>query len=87
MLGLFLAVLAMAHSTTLHLALHPAAGSADHHCAVTLLASGQVDSPAAITTVVLAQALTFYFPLPESPLPTDSSFLLPLSRGPPALLS
>jgi hypothetical protein len=87
LLALFLSLLALANSAALHTALHPNATSADHHCAVTLLSSGQVQAgtvtvlcPVPPTVVI---GLVFVSPSFEA----GASFNLPLSRGPPALLS
>src|ERR1041384_2466652 len=87
LLGLLLSVLGMVASGTLHKVVHPNANSSDHHCAATLFASGQVDaapSDIAAPAVCLAPiaANRFFFSAPSVP-----SFNLPLSRGPPALLS
>ena len=43
---LFVLLWAFASSVDLHGAIHPDAGDAEHHCAVTLLAHGQLDVPA-----------------------------------------
>ena len=86
LLGLFLSVIAMAYSGILHKALHANAANPDHHCAVTLLASGQIDAPAGIPPVVPLKIAPVCFLLPELPIPTGVSFNLPQGRGPPALL-
>jgi hypothetical protein len=86
-LGLLLSVLGMVTSSTLHRVVHPNATGADHHCAVTLLASGQVDaapSGVAAGAISLIQIVTSDF---EISRPSVPSFNLSLSRGPPALLS
>ena len=87
LLALFLSLLAMASSTGLHQAVHTNAANADHHCAVTLLASGQVDAPASVSLVVHAPVVSISFFLPEIPLPASVSFNLAHGRGPPARLS
>jgi hypothetical protein len=87
LLGLFLSVLGVATSATLHQAIHPNANQADHHCAATLLASGHVDAAATATllpAVLLVPVVANRFKIS---CPTIPSFNLPLSRGPPALLS
>jgi len=87
LLGLLLSVLGMAASTTLHKFVHPNATNADHHCAATLLASGQVDaasSSVAIPAIALVPIAPNKFVVSAPSLP---SFNLSLSRGPPALLS
>ncbi len=87
LLALFLSVLALANSSTLHHLLHANAGSADHQCAVTLLASGQVDAPTGVPEIIPATAVLVFSVLPEAPLLAGVSFDLPPGRGPPALLS
>ncbi len=87
LLGLFLSVLGLATSTQLHQVFHPTANQADHHCAVTLLASGKVDAASSVVAVPLAGFIpVFAVRVAVSP-PSVPSFNLPLSRGPPALLS
>jgi hypothetical protein len=87
LLGLLLSVLAMVTSATLHKVVHPDANKADHYCAVTMLASGQVDAaPSAVSLpeVSLTAVVANRFEVSSVAVP---SFNLPLSRGPPALLS
>jgi hypothetical protein len=87
LLGLLLSVVGMATSTTLHKAVHPNATSAEHHCAATLLASGQLDAaPSAVAVPAVSLVATVANPVEISRLSVPS-FNLPLSRGPPALLS
>jgi hypothetical protein len=77
----------MVTSTTLHKVVHPDASKADHQCAVTLLASGQVDAaPSAVAApaISLIPVVAKRFEVSSVSVP---SFNLPLSRGPPALLS
>jgi hypothetical protein len=87
LLGLFLSVFAMASIGTFHEAFHPNANAPDHHCVVTLLASGQVDAAATVPTVVVVPAEPVGVCQCEVSRPSSVSFNLPLSRGPPALLS
>jgi hypothetical protein len=87
LLVLFFSLLAMAFSARLHQALHTDAANADHHCAVTLLASGQMDAPAIIAAVVHIPVVSTSFFQPDLPLPAGVSFNLAHGRGPPALLS
>jgi|SRR5882724_3068065 len=87
LLGLLLSVLGMVTSTTLHKVVHPNANKADHYCAVTLLASGQVDAASSVVSqpaVSLIPVLANRFEVSSVAV---ASFNLPLSRGPPALLS
>jgi hypothetical protein len=76
----------LAASPSLHEKFHADAGKAEHHCAVTLFAHGQVDT----SIVVVA------LPVPAAPVefltPTSLSILnamvetLPPGRGPPVSL-
>jgi len=87
LLGLFLLLLAMAHSWALHACVHPEADHADHHCAVTMLQQGQVD------TTTVAVAVVVVPPMPVADVVTPATFFpivdffLPPGRGPPALFA
>jgi hypothetical protein len=87
LLGLLLSVLGMATSPSLHKFVHPNATNPDHHCAATLLASGQVD--AASSDFAIPAVLLVPIAANQAVVSTPSvpSFNLSLSRGPPALLS
>jgi hypothetical protein len=87
LLGVFLSVLAMASSQVLHHALHANAAKSDHHCAVTLLASGQVEASSGAVVASAAPAFVILFVVPDHFFESGVTFNLPLSRGPPALLS
>jgi hypothetical protein len=87
LLALFLSVLALANSTALHSALHLNATAPDHHCAVTLLASGQVDLSSPASPIIGPVEVLVSFVFADHSFPSGPSFNLPLSRGPPALLS
>ena len=87
LLGLFLSVLAMATSATLHKVVHPNATRSDHSCAATLLASGYVEAAASMTAAPAVPLVPVVANLFEVSSPSIASFNLPLSRGPPALLS
>jgi len=87
LLGLLLSVLALANYSALHKAFHPNASNADHHCAVTLLASGQVEASSAAAAMPAPPVFLISFVLREPSFEAAPSFNLPLSRGPPALLS
>jgi hypothetical protein len=71
-----------------HKAIHTDAGSADHQCAITLFAHGQVlHSVAAPLLQFAPQEIWVSLPLPErAPFPSHRH-LLPPSCGPPALFS
>jgi hypothetical protein len=87
MLALMLTLLAMASAPQLHLAHHPDAGHEQHHCPVTLLTQGQLESapvPGTTATLpcsvfVLAQTFLLFFP-------SSSDVRLLPGRAPPALL-
>ncbi len=87
LLGGFLSVFALTLSETLHRALHEDACQPEHQCAVTMLQSGQVETPVATITPVITSAPTFVT------LPVENNFVpsvdlaLPPSCGPPALLA
>ena len=87
MLGLFLSVLGLASSTTLHGTFHPNASDPDHHCVVTLLTSGQVEVSAGMAAVIVPAVFLVSCVFREPSFQAEVSFNLPLSRGPPALLS
>jgi len=87
MLALWLALLTLASAPQLHLAHHPDAGHEQHHCPVTLLTQGQLESnPVPDTTLtppcsvsVLAQASSLF-------LQQSSDVRLLPGRAPPAVL-
>lgn len=87
LLGLFLSVLAMATSATLHRVVHPNATRTDHSCAATMLASGQVEAAVSVVASPAIPLVPVVAVLIEFSSPSVASFNLPLSRGPPALLS
>lgn len=84
LLGFLLSVLAMAQSARLHHAIHADADEDAHHCAVTLLLSGQVDSPLWMVTPsrLDGSAQQTSFPIPTI-LIVRAHFSLPPSCGPP----
>jgi len=74
---------AMAASPQLHEFFHPDAGQAEHHCAVTLFAHGQIDSAAVDLSPLVVGA-----PVPPAASREISIFApaienLPAGRGPP----
>jgi hypothetical protein len=87
LLGVFLSVLALTLSEAWHRALHDEACKPSHQCAVTMLQSGQVETPvvtivpvvAYVTVVLAASAQVDFVPLVD--------FSLPPSCGPPARFS
>jgi hypothetical protein len=77
---------AMAASPALHVLLHHDADSAEHHCAVTMLAQGQVDSPVAAVMVVVPVASSDFSPLTLVSVFAARVESPPSSRGPPVSL-
>jgi hypothetical protein len=86
LLALFLSVLGLTLSEALHRAVHAEACEPQHECAVTMLQSGQVETPVVTVTPVIVSVATSVALLAECDfIPSVNFFLLP-SRGPPALL-
>ena len=83
-LALFLPLQLVAASTLLHEMLHADAAAPGHHCVVTLIAQGQVDSPVAGPLVVAAiTALCLLLaPLAAAPFVSTDLRLAP-GRAPP----
>jgi len=83
----FLFLVAVAGSESLHKAIHPDADKATHHCAITMLQSGQVDTP--ICALVIVPTVNTLTPLVvfETFFIPSVDYSLPPSCGPPALLS
>lgn len=86
-LVLFLFVLAMGASESLHRAFHPDADEPNHQCAVTMLHAGQVDAPTVGAPIIHPQPLAFALTVIESFSVTSEVVFLPPSCGPPALLA
>ncbi len=86
LLGLFLSLVGLASSTGLHKTFHPNASNPDHHCVVTLLASGHVEVSAGVAAVIAPNVFLISSVFLDPSFQTGVSFNLPLSRGPPALL-
>jgi len=82
--GIVLLVNAMAASPSLHELFHSDAGQAEHQCAVTLFAHGQVDSASvdveAAAPLPLAQVVSFAYSSVFCPAIQN----LPAGRAPPA---
>ena len=87
MLALWLALLTLASAPQLHLAHHPDAGHEQHHCPVTLLTQGQLESGPVPDTTATPSCLVFVF-APTAPLffPLSCDVRLLPGRAPPALL-
>lgn len=85
LLGVFLGVFALTLSETLHRALHDEACAPEHQCAVTLLRSGQVETPVVLIEPVVAYVTVVLAALPPVDFVPSVDFSLPPSCGPPAL--
>ena len=85
--GIVLLLNAMAASPTLHEWFHSDAGNAQHQCAVTLFAHGQVDSAAADVPVLALLALVETVPSVEILVFSPAIESLPAGRAPPVLLA
>jgi len=80
---LFLFLFVLATSPALHLALHADAGHADHHCAIKVLAQGQLESPAPdVFVFIAAKDVNDTLPVCLS-VPGNAVELLPPGRAPP----
>lgn len=87
LLGVFLSVFALTLSETLHRALHDEACEPSHQCAVTMLQSGQVETPVVTITPVITTVVTFVSLPVENKFVPSVDLALPPSCGPPALLA
>lgn len=87
MLVLYVLLAAFAASPALHQAIHSDAGDPDHHCAITMLAQGQIELPDCGAALCLAPTYYVYAPLVELSVSSGIVELLPPGRGPPALFS
>ena len=87
LLAHFVFLLAMAQYGALHKAVHPDAAKPSHHCAVTMLRSGQVETPGYPVVVVPAVTTLTTLVVVESSFVPSVDYSLPPSCGPPALLS
>lgn len=83
-LVLLLTLQLFASSESLHKLIHPDADSPDHHCAITMLAHGQVDAPAALPLLTsFVATLFFVVPLLESAKYSFFDYRFSSSRAPP----
>lgn len=85
LLGVFLGVFALTLSETLHRALHDEACEPTHQCAVTMLQSGQVETPVILIEPVVAYVAVFLAAQPQVDFISSVDLSLPPSCGPPAL--
>jgi len=86
MLGLFLSLHALAASDFLHQELCSDAHAADHHCAVSVFAQGQIEAPAHFNHVVEPPAAILEPLLPSLPPAACPDHLEPPGRAPPAVI-
>jgi hypothetical protein len=88
LLGLFLFVLAMTQSESLHHLVHVDSKQTSHQCAVTMLRGGQVDAPPPSTvSIPVPQVVAVVVFTQPSAIFVSFDFTLLPSCGPPALLS
>jgi hypothetical protein len=87
LLGVFLFVVAMAHSWALHHSVCAEAASPGHKCAVTLLTGGQVHVAAGTISVTTTPKLVVACLQPEPQFVTVADYSLLPGRGPPASLT
>lgn len=81
---LLLTLQLFASSESLHKLIHPDADSPDHHCAVTMLAHGQVDASEALPLLVGFVAFLFFvLPLFKSAEYSFFDYRFSSSRAPP----
>ncbi len=73
----------LAASPTLHEYFHTDAGNAQHQCAVTLFAHGQVDAPTVDVALPVPAALIEFLPQFSVSIPNLLVATLPPGRGPP----
>jgi len=76
----------LAASPSLHELIHADAGKADHHCAVTMFAHGQVDSSAVDVAIPVPIAAIEFSPQILVSIPNALVAALPPGRGPPVSL-
>src|SRR5438445_8261620 len=83
---IYLVLISLASSTQLHQALHPDANQPGHHCAITIVAQGQIDSPVCVSLGPVS-VWCEYFPPVSLSFPCAQVDLLPPCPCPPAALS
>ena len=87
LVALVLLLNALAAAPALHELIHPDADQADHSCAITLFAHGQVDSASVDVPVALPAAGIETVPSIIFSVPGTTIENLPPGRAPPAVLS
>ncbi len=86
-LVLYVLLVAFAASPVLHEAVHSDAANPNHHCAITLVAQGQIELSDGGTALCLARPCYTCAPLVNLSVSSGIVELLPPGRGPPALFS
>jgi hypothetical protein len=86
-LAIFLFLQTLAAAPVLHQLFHDNAGQPDHHCAVTLLAQGQIDVAAVSIFAALPSSLLAEAPGHQSPILIAADYRLLPGRGPPSFLA
>jgi hypothetical protein len=85
-LALYFALLLFASVPALHRLVHPDADSPDHHCVITLLVKGLVDTAGVASVVVVFFAFViFRLPPPIRVVCRSFDYRLSPSRAPPQL--
>ncbi len=87
LLGLFLFVLAMVQFESLHRLVHADAGQSQHQCAVTWLASGQVDLAGSEVLVAFLPAVIVAQVMPPVSISVAVDYFLLPDRAPPVALA
>jgi hypothetical protein len=83
-LALFLTLQLFAASGSLHRAIHSDASAPSHHCVITLLSQGQLNTPEVFTSgLVFVAALLFFLPPLHATLSSSIDYRLSPSRAPP----
>jgi hypothetical protein len=86
-LALFLFLQTLAAAPVLHQLFHDNAGQADHHCAVTLLAQGQIDAAPASDFFALPPPILVEAPASQTPILIAADYRLLPGRAPPSFLA
>ena len=86
LVGIVLLLDAMAACPRLHELIHKDADSTEHHCAVTMFAHGQVDSPVVEVAAIMPAAPAEFLPLTTVSVFNAPVATLPPGRGPPVSL-
>ena len=74
---------ALAASPALHEFFHADASKADHLCAVTMFAHGQMDTAAVDVAAIIPPAFTEFLSLAATPVFSSAVEILPPGRAPP----